>query len=88
MESDDVVVLAPLLDEDPSLLEAAEDLAVEKFVPQFANDLFWLVLASHSIPPSWSILKLKLGPLRRNQISLHRSWDNWRQVQPSIAAPL
>ena len=40
MGSDGVVVVAPLLDEDPGFLEAAEDLPVEKFVPQLAVEAF------------------------------------------------
>jgi hypothetical protein len=37
---DGVVVLAPLLDEDLGLLEAAEDFTVEQFVPQPAVEAF------------------------------------------------
>jgi len=53
MGSDGVVVVAPLLDEDPGFLEAAEDLPVEKFVPQLAVEAFAIaVLPGASVRPT------------------------------------
>ena len=40
MGSDGVVVVAPLLNEYLDFLEAAEDFAVEQFVPQLAVEAF------------------------------------------------
>ena len=40
MGPDRVVVVTPLFDEDPGLLEAAEDFPVEQLVPQLAVEAF------------------------------------------------
>jgi len=40
MGSDGVVVVAPLLDENPGFLETAEDFAVQQLVPQLAVEAF------------------------------------------------
>jgi len=44
MGSDGVVVVTPLFDEDLGFLEAAEDFAIEKLVPQLAVEAFAIAI--------------------------------------------
>ena len=57
MGSDGVVVVTPLFDEDLGLLETAEDLPVEQFVPQLAVE----ALAAAGLPDAARLDVKRLG---------------------------